>query len=133
MVDRIVEQRAALDAFFVTKRRDLLLSVEEWEILDELHKLLKPFKEYSKFLSAESSSLSVQVTMAKLLEAELKAYNGEHLKEAVKKMLATHKEKFDGLQLYKYEEHIMDGTSNMYLGTTEWRMPWTRASRTRSW
>ncbi|KAH7668172.1 Zinc finger BED domain-containing protein 4 [Aphelenchoides avenae] len=101
MVHRLLDQRLAIDSYCVNNRRDLLLSVPDWEVLTEIEQLLRPFMEYSKMVCTDSSPLGVQLTVAKAMEADLKTYNGRHLRGEVAKMLSILANKFGGSSLYK--------------------------------
>lgn len=106
MVRRLIEQRPALDAYFISHRQDLLLVDGDWKILKDVHDLLLPFTEFSKALCRDSSSLAMQVTAAKVLEAELAVNTQPHLKVEVDKMKTLVDEKFGGVWLYKYENTL---------------------------
>lgn len=101
MLNRLLEQRAAIDGYYVNKKPDSMLSVADWALIQELHDLLKPFTMFNKALCRDTSPISMQVAMAKVTELELNAYKGTLLKAEVKKMLAVHKAKLNGIQLYK--------------------------------
>lgn len=103
MVHRLMEQRLAVDSYFVEFRRDLLLSADDWALLEELDSFLKPFTEYSKMLCRDDAPLSLQIAMYKILKAEVVAYKGRFLKEECKRMLALIETKFSGLENYRYE------------------------------
>lgn len=101
MVNRMLEQRQALDSYCVQHKRDLLLSAVEWKLLEELHAFLMPLKEFSKMLCRDSSPLSVQVAVGRMIDVELRSYNGQALREERGRMQQILAEKFGDLETYK--------------------------------
>ncbi|KAH7664860.1 zinc finger protein, partial [Aphelenchoides avenae] len=65
MLNRLLEQRAAIDGYYVNKKPDSMLSVADWALIQELHDLLKPFTMFNKALCRDTSPISMQVAMAK--------------------------------------------------------------------
>lgn len=62
MVDRLLEQRKALDSYCVQHARHLLFSDDDWKVLEEIHELLMPFTKLNKNLCKETASLAMQLT-----------------------------------------------------------------------
>lgn len=94
--------RQALDTYCINqRRRDLLLSEHDWEVLDELAALLEPFAVFSKMVCSDSAPLGVQVTAYKAFKAELETYTGQHLANEVAKMLSITEDKFGFAVTYK--------------------------------
>lgn len=67
MIRRLLEQRKAVDQYLIEKRMfELVLSDQEWKLLESLVSLLSPFEEISKLYCA--SPLSVVIPYAKQIE-----------------------------------------------------------------
>jgi hypothetical protein len=67
MISRLLEQRKAVDQYLIDKRMfDLVLSDQEWKLIQSLELLLSPFEEVSRLYC--DSPLSVVIPYAKKIE-----------------------------------------------------------------
>ncbi|KAL7077472.1 hypothetical protein ACQ4LE_002961 [Meloidogyne hapla] len=72
MIRRLIEQRKAVDQYLIERRMfELVLSDQEWNLLQSLTSLLSPFEEVTKLYC--SSPLSVVIPYAKQIERDLRS------------------------------------------------------------
>ncbi|KAH7678440.1 zinc finger protein, partial [Aphelenchoides avenae] len=110
MIDRLLEQKAAINAYCVEHCRRLLLTNMQWSSLIEMRDFLKPLKELNKVLCRDTSSISMQIAVGHAIATELKLYNGEVLKDEIRRMIVIHNNKFVGLEQYRTHAvaHFLD-------------------------
>lgn len=101
MINRLLEQKSAVNAYCVEHSYRLLLSGPDWTKLEEIRDFLLPFVELNKVVCRDSSPISTQIAVAHAIAAELKIYEGDVLKDEVERMTVIHAEKFAGLEKYR--------------------------------
>jgi hypothetical protein len=100
MINRLVEQRQAIQLYLTRhNKRDLDLNDEEWTLIVEFEKLLKPFDEVTKILCQDSAPISLQFPLAKMIHSKLSGTEVSECLVAVReKMFKLLEEKFFDLE-----------------------------------
>lgn len=98
MGERLLEQRPALEMYCARFQPKLNLDEEEWELLARLIKLLSPIDSASREMCKDSSPISVQLPIAKILSRNLSEMDGEGLYDVKECMLRLLNEKFFRLE-----------------------------------
>lgn len=101
MVGRLLEQKVALDAYFVNTRRDLLLSEAQWSMLEELQELLEPAAECSRMLCRDDAPLSMQITVRRGLVDELNSLDLNILGHERDRLVQQISHRMAGLEQYR--------------------------------
>ncbi|KAH7711741.1 Zinc finger BED domain-containing protein 4 [Aphelenchoides avenae] len=101
MIDRLVEQKSALNAYCAEHCYRLLLSGQDWAKLEEIRSFLRPFVELNKVVCRDSSPISTQIAVGEAIATELKLYKGDVLKDEIRRMIVIHNKKFVGLEQYR--------------------------------
>lgn len=100
MVERLLEQKVALDAYFVNTRRDLLLSEAQWAMLEELQEMLDPAAE-SKMLCRDDAPLPMQITVRRGLVDELNSLELNILADERNRLVEQIQHRMAGLEQYR--------------------------------
>ncbi|KAH7717569.1 zinc finger protein [Aphelenchoides avenae] len=110
MVGRLLEQKVALDAYFVNMRRDLLLSEAQWSMLEELQELLEPAAECSRMLCRDDAPLSMQITVRRGLVDELNSLDLNILGHERDRLVQQISHRMAGLEQYRSHavSHFLD-------------------------
>uniref|UniRef100_A0A915E4Y3 Ribulose-phosphate 3-epimerase n=1 Tax=Ditylenchus dipsaci TaxID=166011 RepID=A0A915E4Y3_9BILA len=111
MSRRLCQQRRAIEVFCLRYKRELCLEEKEWSQLQELVEILNPFEEATKQLCLDSSTLSEQWPVGKLLDVKLE--QGSNFSDVRKRMREMIAAKF--LQLGN-ETGLSDGHEVSVLG-----------------
>lgn len=104
MAARLIEQKAAVDQYCLQHRRDLLLTEQEWSLLEDMTNLLQAFGEWSAAFCKDSASISMQIAACRALTDTIAEGHANSLAE--EKALVRHylTEKFGGLEQYRYRK-----------------------------
>lgn len=107
MAIRMLQQKLALDDYFLANNRDLLLSQQQWSLLEDVVSLLEPFATLSQFMCKDASPVSTHIAVRKALLDELGTAPPPTLSKEIELITKKLSDKFDGLEAYRYESKLI--------------------------
>lgn len=105
MCDRLTEQRKAIQIYLKRREREvrvLDLTEDEWDLIATFGSLLKPIEEVSKMFCEDSSPISMQFPLARMIHSALSGSEiPNELTDVRDQMLEVLAEKFFDLPKHK--------------------------------